>query len=87
MPQPVQNDASNADADFGNFETVSQQTPISNPVMNVMSPVQNAPMSAVPAAQSPMSALPAAQNPMSPFPQTPMNAFSQSMVIIYKINK
>jgi len=85
MPQPVGGDASAApvaDADFGNFETVTpaQPTAISNPMMDMMSPVQSAPVAALPAAQTPISGFP--QTPVN-VPQTPQNqmsAFSQVMV-------
>ena len=82
MPQPVGDSslAPTGDADFGNFETVTpaQPTPASNQIMDMMSPVQSAPL----AAQTPMSAFP--QTPLNvpqtpQTPQTPINAFSQVM--------
>jgi len=86
MPQPVGGDASAAtplgDTDFGNFEssTPAQPTPAPNPMMNMMSPVQSTPVSALPTAQTPMSGLP--QTPMGGLPQTPqtpLNSFTQAM--------
>jgi len=71
VPQPAGGDAPAVDNDFGNFETITQ-TPPTNPMMSIMSPVQSTPMSAVPANQT----------AMSPFPQTPINAFSQAMVFL-----
>ncbi|OUM67215.1 hypothetical protein PIROE2DRAFT_20053 [Piromyces sp. E2] len=79
MPQPV-GDASAApvgDADFGNFEAVTPAQP--NPMMNMMSPVQSAPVSALPPAQSPMAAFPQTPVNIPQTPQTPMNAFSQAI--------
>jgi len=69
MPQPVDTTSPVADADFGNFETVTPAQPSpANPIMDMVSPVQSAQVSALPG-----------QTPISSFPQTPMNAFSQSV--------
>jgi len=69
VPQSAGVDTSAVDNDFGNFETITQQTPPSNPMMSIMSPIQS----------SPMSAVPVNQTAMSPFP---VNTFSQAMVVI-----
>lgn len=66
VPQSAGVDTSAVDNDFGNFETITQQTPPSNPMMSIMSPIQS----------SPMSAVPVNQTAMSPFP---VNTFSQAM--------
>ncbi|ORX42145.1 hypothetical protein BCR36DRAFT_407160 [Piromyces finnis] len=85
MPQPIGGDASAVplgDADFGNFEAVTpaQSVPVANPLLDMMSSVQDTPVAAVPAAQTPLSAFPQTPINIQQTIQTPINtSFSQTI--------